>query len=230
LSALVAERFPELPDSVAAIVAGQVWVNGFPVRNPASHVARDASIVLRLPHALAGEAKLRAAMAAFAPPVAGLVAMDVGAAAGGFTRVLLEAGARRVYAVDAGHGQLLGSLRQDPRVVNLEATNLGALSGQLIPDSIELVVIDVSYISLADAIPQLEAVVFADDAELIALVKPMFELGLDAPPPDAQLPSALANATRGIELAPWTILGSIASPVTGQRGAKELLVRARRRR
>ncbi len=78
---------------------------------------------------LRGEAKLRAALAAFDVRVTGRVCLDVGAAAGGFTRVLLEAGASRVYAVDAGFGQLLGSLRQDPRVVNLEATNVAALDG-----------------------------------------------------------------------------------------------------
>jgi 23S rRNA (cytidine1920-2'-O)/16S rRNA (cytidine1409-2'-O)-methyltransferase len=205
-----------------------VLVDGFPVRNPDSLVAKTASVVLRAPQVLAGEAKLRAALAAFAPAVRDRVALDVGAAAGGFTRVLLEAGARRVYAVDAGHGQLLGSLRQDPRVVNLEATNLGEMTRELVPDAIELVTIDVSYISLAAALPQLETVAFAGGAELIALVKPMFELGLDAPPPDVRLPDALAVATLGIERAPWRVIGSIASPVTGHRGAKELLVHARR--
>lgn len=185
----------------------------------------------RPPQPLAGEAKLRAALAAFAPPlvVAGRVAADIGAAAGGFTRVLLEAGARRVYAIDAGHGQLLGSLRQDPRVVNLEATNLGALAG-VVPEPIELVTIDVSYISLASALPQLEAgLAFAADAWLVALVKPMFELGLDAPPPDELLVVALARAVNAIDALPWIVTGAIASPVTGHRGAKELLVCARRR-
>jgi 23S rRNA (cytidine1920-2'-O)/16S rRNA (cytidine1409-2'-O)-methyltransferase len=227
LSAIVAERFPG-SDAIAEIVAGNVLVDGFPVRNPDSLVGKSASVVLRAPQVLAGEAKLRAALAALAPAVVERIAIDVGAAAGGFTRVLLEAGARRVYAVDAGHGQLLGSLRQDPRVVNLEATNLGALSRELVPDAIELVTIDVSYISLAAAVPQLEVLAFAGDAELIALVKPMFELGLDAPPPDDRLPDALALATIGIERAPWRVVGSIASPVTGHRGAKELLVHALR--
>jgi 23S rRNA (cytidine1920-2'-O)/16S rRNA (cytidine1409-2'-O)-methyltransferase len=205
-----------------------VLVDGFPVRNPDSLVAKTASVALRAPQVLAGEAKLRAAIATFAPAIRDRVALDVGAAAGGFTRVLLEAGARRVYAVDAGHGQLLGSLRQDPRVVNLEATNLGELTRELVPDAIELVTIDVSYISLAAALPQLETIVFAHDAELVALVKPMFELGLDAPPPDARLRDALAHATLGIERASWHVTGSIASPVTGHRGAKELLLHATR--
>ena len=82
---------------------------------------------------LRGEAKLRAALAGFDVRAAGRVCLDLGAAAGGFTRVLLEAGAARVYAVDAGFGQLLGSLRQDPRVVNLEATNVAALDTRWFP-------------------------------------------------------------------------------------------------
>ncbi len=192
-------------------------------------VARDASIVLRTPQPLAGEAKLRAALAAFAPPIADRIALDVGAAAGGFTRVLLEAGARRVYAVDAGFGQLLGSLRQDARVVNLERTNLGALDRTLVPDVIDIVTIDVSYISLASAVPQLADLAFAPDCDLVALVKPMFELALsEAPTDDAALARALRLATGAIEQAGWSIVGSIASPVRGHHGAKELLVHARR--
>jgi len=101
---------------------------------------------------LRGEAKLRAALSGFGVGVTGRVCLDLGAAAGGFTRVLLEAGAARVYAVDAGFGQLLGSLRQDPRVVNLEATNVAALDTALVPDAIELVTIDVSYLALAAAV------------------------------------------------------------------------------
>lgn len=192
-------------------------------------VARDASIVLRTPQPLAGEAKLGAALAAFAPPVAGRIALDVGAAAGGFTRVLLEAGAARVYAVDVGFGQLLGSLRQDPRVVNLERTNLGELDAERVPDRIEIVTIDVSYISLARALPQLERVAFAPDADLIALVKPMFELAMaEAPLDDASLAKALRRASAGIEAAGWTVVATMPSPVLGHHGAKELLVHARR--
>lgn len=192
-------------------------------------VAPDASIVLRTPQPLAGEAKLRAAFAAFAPPLAGRVALDIGAAAGGFTRVLLEAGARKVYAVDVGFGQLLGSLRQDPRVVNLERTNLGELDTSFVPDPIDIVTIDVSYIALARALPQLDRVVLARDADLIALVKPMFELAL-AEPPSAEdvLAEALRRASAGIEAAGWAVVASIPSPVLGHHGAKELLVHARR--
>jgi 23S rRNA (cytidine1920-2'-O)/16S rRNA (cytidine1409-2'-O)-methyltransferase len=199
------------------------------VRNPRSLVHEGASIVVVEPRALRGEPKLQAALGAFRVEVRGRVALDVGAAAGGFTRVLLAAGARRVYAVDAGVGQLLGSLRRDPRVVNLEATNLGELSRRLVPEPVDLVTLDLSYLALASAVPQLERVHGLGRAELVALVKPQFELRLAAPPEDeAVLQTALAHAVAGIEDAGWRVLASLRSPVTGARGAIEFFVRARK--
>jgi 23S rRNA (cytidine1920-2'-O)/16S rRNA (cytidine1409-2'-O)-methyltransferase len=164
----------------------------------------------------------------FAVDVHGRIALDVGAAAGGFTRALLAAGAARVYAVDAGSGQLLGSLRQDPRVVNLERTNLGELERGLVLERVDVVTIDVSYLSLADAVPQLDAVELAAAADLVALVKPQFELGLAEPPRPEQLPLALAHALAGIETAGWRVLADCESPVRGARGAVEFFVHARR--
>lgn len=196
--------------------------------NPASMVDRGSSVVFRPPAALRGEAKLKAALDGFGVDMTGRVALDCGASAGGFTRVLLEAGAARVYAVDAGIGQLVGSLRQDPRVVNLEGTNLGALDRTLVPDRIDRFTLDLSYLSLADAVPQLDRVDIAADAEIVALVKPMFELHLGAPPPDDRLDEALDRAVAGITAAGWRVVASLRSPVLGARGAVELLVHARR--
>lgn len=157
------------------------------------------------------------------------MALDAGAAAGGFTRALLDAGARRVYAVDAGFGQLLGSLRQDSRVVNLERTNLGELDPRLIPDEVELVTLDLSYLALADAVPQLSRLRVARGCELIALVKPQFELGLPAPPSEKQAPTAaVGRAAAGITAAGWTVVGSIRSPLPGGRGAIEFFTHARK--
>ena len=173
--------------------------------------------------------KVEAALAAFDVRVADRVALDVGAAAGGFTLVLLRAGARRVYAVDAGHGQLLGSLRQDGRVVNLEATNLGDLERTLVPEPVDLVTLDLSYLPLRAAVPQLERVAISAQADAIALVKPQFELGL------AQLPTGrneLCKATRrardAFDDAGWRVRALIRSPVTGARGAIEFLLHATR--
>jgi 23S rRNA (cytidine1920-2'-O)/16S rRNA (cytidine1409-2'-O)-methyltransferase len=181
------------------------------------------------PARLRGELKLEAALAVFDLPIAGRVALDVGASAGGFTRVLLAQGAKHVYAADAGHGQLLGSLRQDPRVTNLEATNLGELDRSLVPRVVDVVTLDLSYLSLRLAVPQLGRIDLAGDADAIALVKPQFELGLEA------LPRTVAERARAVETARaafegcgWRILAELDSPVRGSRGAIEHLLHARR--
>lgn len=157
------------------------------------------------------------------------MALDVGAAAGGFTRVLLGAGARRVYAVDAGFGQLLGSLRQDSRVVNLEATNVAQLDADMVPEPIDVVTVDVSYLSLASAVCQLERVRIRPGAELVGLVKPMFELRLASAPTDsATARRAAEQAAAGLARCGWTLLHTVPSPVTGARGAVEMLLHAAR--
>ncbi|HCG02179.1 MAG TPA: TlyA family rRNA (cytidine-2'-O)-methyltransferase [Chloroflexi bacterium] len=229
LLSAVRHAFPSLEDPEQAIGEGKISVDGSVNRNAQSAVGAGSQISLAQPSILRGEAKLRAALERFEVPVEGRVALDVGAAAGGFTKVLLERGARLVYAVDAGHGQLLGSLRQDPRVRNLEATNLGTLDKKLVPDPIELFTLDLSYLSLADAAPQLERVGISDHADLVALVKPMFELHLSRPPEDAASQQrALELAREGIAKAGWEVVSWMDSPVTGARGAVEFLVHATR--
>ena len=111
----------------------------------------------------------------------------------------------------------------------MESTNLGALDGRLVPEAIELVTIDVSYLPLARAVPQLGRVAMAPDAELVALVKPMFELGLGAPPAEEGLPEALCQAVAGVEAAGWIVRATMRSPVPGAGGAIELFLAARRR-
>lgn len=197
------------------------------MRRPRPPRAPDLLATTHAP--LRGEAKLRAALTEFGVQVTGRVCLDLGAAAGGFTRVLLESGAARVYAVDAGFGQLLGSLRQDERVVNLEATNVSVLDSQLIPEAIEAVTIDVSYLALAAAVAQLDRITIAPGADLIGLVKPMFELRLARAPVDPEtVDAATARAVAGIAETGWEIVGVMPSPVLGGRGAVEALVHARR--
>lgn len=229
---LVTQARPDV-DAERAIKRGRVVVDGRTLTNPASLVRRDAAITIReTSHdVLRGEAKLAAALRTFAVPLEGRVALDLGAAAGGFTRVLLHGGVRRVYAVDVGFGQLLGSLRQHPAVVNLERTNLADLSPQLVPARIDIVTVDLSYISLARAVPQLnDRVVFSPDADLVALIKPQFELGLREPPTEAgQLARAVEGASTGVEQAGWTVTETEESPVRGTRGAIEFLLHAARR-
>jgi 23S rRNA (cytidine1920-2'-O)/16S rRNA (cytidine1409-2'-O)-methyltransferase len=224
-------QLPETDGLEALITAGRVLVDGVVRTNPSALVRPDARVTIVGPTVLRGEAKLRAALTAFHVPVSGRVALDIGASAGGFTKVLLECGARRVYAVDAGHGQLLGSLRQDARVVNLEATNVGDLSTTLVPESIDLVTIDVSYLSLSSAAEQANRASITPGAYLVGLVKPMFELRRPTPPADAaDLTRALSVAVAGVEAAGWRVVGTMDSPVRGARGAVEMLLAAERPR
>jgi 23S rRNA (cytidine1920-2'-O)/16S rRNA (cytidine1409-2'-O)-methyltransferase len=217
---------PHIIDPVAAIAAGVVRVDGAVITNPRGLVRRDSAVSVARPGSPRGAPKLRAAFEAFGGPAPGSVALDVGASTGGFTTELLAWGVGRVYAVDAGHGQLLGALRQDPRVINLERTNLGALSRAVVPDVVDLVTIDVSYVSLAAAIPQVSrSVALADGARLIALVKPMFELALARPPEEeVVLTVALEQAVGGMEGAGWMVSQTMRSPVMGRHGAIEFLV------
>jgi 23S rRNA (cytidine1920-2'-O)/16S rRNA (cytidine1409-2'-O)-methyltransferase len=221
---------PEIHDPFASITAGHVSVDGVVLTNPRGLVRRHGVIAVAKNRPLRGALKLRAALTGFALSADGRIAVDLGASTGGFTTALLEAGARRVYAIDAGYGQLLGSLRQDERVVNLERTNLGTLTSTRVPEVVDLVTIDLSYLTLADAVPQLEVMSFAPQAELIGLVKPMYELRLPRPPTDAAvLGEALRHAVSGIESAPWRVRGHMPSPVKGGRGAIEFILHARRR-
>jgi len=227
---VVAERDSLLGDPAQLILAGRVSVAGHVVDNPASLVRSDAAIAIVHDVPLRGEAKLRAALERFGVPVRSRVALDLGAAAGGFTRVLLQAGAAKVYAVDAGFGQLLGSLRQEPRVVNLERTNLSVLDSALVPDEIELVTADLSYVALGTAIGQVTGRVrLAPHSDLVGLVKPQFELGRSEPPTaSGELDAAVEAAIDGVEGAGWAVRGTMESPVHGSRGSVEFLLHATR--
>lgn len=163
-------------------------------------------------------------------PVASRVALDLGASAGGFTTALLARGVNRVYAADTGIGQLVGRLRNDARVVNLEGHNLGLLDTTVVPESVELVTVDLSFLALAETVPQLERIRPSRDADLVALVKPTFELrraGLA--PSEADVVEAVDLATRAVQAASWTVLGHCMAPTTGRRGAREAFLHGRRR-
>jgi 23S rRNA (cytidine1920-2'-O)/16S rRNA (cytidine1409-2'-O)-methyltransferase len=225
----LARRYPSLQDPRATICAGEILVNGIARSNPASLVSASDAITVAPKRQLRGSPKLAHALDVFAVVVDGRVAIDIGAAAGGFTEVLLARGAVRVYAVDAGHGQLRGTLRQDPRVINLERTNLGDLDRKIVPEPVEIITIDLSYLSLARAAPQLKALRTAQTADLVALVKPAYELGLGSLPQDeAVIAQAVRRATTGLSAAGWLVCGAARSPVLGGRGAIEWLVHARR--
>jgi 23S rRNA (cytidine1920-2'-O)/16S rRNA (cytidine1409-2'-O)-methyltransferase len=234
LTTLIRRRFPTVVDASAVIASGRVLVDGAPASNPAARVRADASVRITKHRPLRGTIKLRAALDAFGLDPRGTVALDVGAAAGGFTQALLDAGARRVYALDAGVGQLRGWLRADPRVVNLEGTNLGSLRGwarTMLPEPVDLVTLDLSYLAVADALPQLDRALLAPEAHLVALVKPTYELHSAALAADqARVDQAVGVATHAMRLEGWDVSSTVPSSVRGARGAVEVFVSARLRR
>jgi 23S rRNA (cytidine1920-2'-O)/16S rRNA (cytidine1409-2'-O)-methyltransferase len=222
---------PDVTDPVAAIEGRVLLVGGRVVTNRRSLVRADASVVVLRANRLRGEHKLEAALDRFGVSVADRTCLDLGAAAGGFTRVLIRRGARRVFAVDVGYGQLRGELRSDARVVNLERTNLADV-GVVLPSDmvVDVVTMDLSYVALAEAVPQLEPLPFATEADLIGLVKPLFELRLAEPPIDEdELEQAVTHAVQGIEWSrTWRVVATMPSPVRGRNGAREWLIHARR--
>jgi 23S rRNA (cytidine1920-2'-O)/16S rRNA (cytidine1409-2'-O)-methyltransferase len=229
LLALVRRQFPEVDDPTGAIGRGEVIVNGASILNPRALVPADASVQIASSQQLRGTTKLAHVLRVLDLDLSGLVALDLGAAAGGFTQALLDAGAERVYAVDVGVGQLRGRLRLDPRVVNLERTNLADLDQELIRDPVDLVTMDLSYLAVADALPQLDRVPLGRTARLIALVKPTFELHrpeLAAQP--SELEEALTIATDALTRWQWRPVDTVPSPIPGSRGALEAFIYALR--
>ncbi len=227
LLTLLHRRYPGLDDPGQLIKEGAVLVNGVPTDNPRTRVRADASVRIRRPTVLRGTVKLAHALTAFGVRADGLVALDLGAAAGGFTQALLDAGVARVYAVDAGLGQLRGWLRASPRVISLERTNLARLDRRLIGEPVDLITMDLSYLAVAGAIGQLDRRMLAPGAQLIALVKPTFELHsavlADQP---GQVAAAVAAVERALAGHGWRVLGREPSPVPGARGAVEVFVHA----
>ena len=161
------------------ILAGDVLVGDRPATKPGAVVAADAVLRLRkTPSAYVsrGGEKLAGALDAFGLDVAGKVALDVGASTGGFTDCLLRRGARRVFALDVGYGQLAWTLRQDERVTVLERTNARRLEASMLTEAPDLATVDVSFISLALVLPAVAAVL-RPAGSMVALVKPQFEVG-----------------------------------------------------
>ena len=161
------------------VMSGLVYVNGQKADKPGTPVSPDAKIEVRgeaLPFVSRGGYKLDKALKVFPVDPAGKHCIDCGASTGGFTDVLLQHGAARVYAVDVGYGQLAWKLRCDERVVNLERTNLRYVTDEQIPEKLALAVMDVSFISIRLVLPAVQQLLLPD-ADLICLIKPQFEAG-----------------------------------------------------
>lgn len=171
--------FPSREKARAAIMAGLVLVERDRVDKPGTKVEETAQIDIRgdaIPYVSRGGLKLEKAMALFEYDLAGLVCMDIGASTGGFTDCMLQNGASKVYAVDVGYGQLDWKLRNDPRVVVMERTNIRHVIPSAIPDPIDFISVDVSFISLKLVLPVAKTLL-APRGKLIALIKPQFEAG-----------------------------------------------------
>ena len=163
----------------AVIMSGLVFVDGKRVDKCGAQVAENAVIEVRgktLPYVSRGGLKLEKAMQCFPLNLKGVTAMDCGASTGGFTDCMLQNGAVKVYAVDVGYGQLGWKLRQDPRVVCMERTNARYLTAEQIPEALDFVSVDVSFISLGLILPALRPLL-AERADLVCLIKPQFEAG-----------------------------------------------------
>jgi 23S rRNA (cytidine1920-2'-O)/16S rRNA (cytidine1409-2'-O)-methyltransferase len=220
-------------EAQALIHAGQIELDGTRRVKPGQLVADDASVVLLEGPRWASRAgeKLAAALDAFGIDATGLACLDAGASTGGFTDVLLSRGARIVYAVDVGRAQLVQRLREDPRVVSMERTNLRTL--EALPEPIDLVTLDLSFISLRLVLPAVRALT-APAGRVVALVKPQFEAGREDVPRGGVVRDAsvwqrvLTGLALDAERARLRAHRAIRSPITGGDGNVEFLVDLRR--
>jgi 23S rRNA (cytidine1920-2'-O)/16S rRNA (cytidine1409-2'-O)-methyltransferase len=235
LDVMLAERgLAESREKAQALVlAGEVLVNGVKARKPGQSVPAGADLqVLQRPlYVGRGGLKLEAAIDRFNIQVAGRVCLDVGSSTGGFTDCLLQRGASRVYAVDVGTGQLDWKLRNDPRVVVREQVNARYLSGNVVPEPIDLAVCDVSFISITMILPVLPNLL-AKSAEMVILVKPQFELERHQVGRGGIIrdPALHQQASRRVEDAVRQLgfqTDIIPSPILGAEGNQEFLLHAR---
>lgn len=219
----------------ALIEAGVVLVNGVVAKKPSQKVTDDAELVVtKNPNPWVSRAalKLDYALKEFGLSPNAAVCLDVGASTGGFTEVLLASGASKVYALDVGHGQLHSSLRDDPRVVNIEGVNARDIPDGLIP-AVDWIVTDVSFISLEKALPVPLSLAKAG-AILVALVKPQFEVGrANIGKGGIVRDSAAQSRSRDrievfLEIEGWQVTNRGESPIKGGDGNIEYLVSARR--
>jgi 23S rRNA (cytidine1920-2'-O)/16S rRNA (cytidine1409-2'-O)-methyltransferase len=226
---LLEQKDPPIDDPHAALAEFRVTVDGAVVTNPSSLVRADARVVVKAPRTPQGVRKLGHALDRFGIDLHDRFGLDLGACTGGFTLAMLERGAARVAAVDVGFGQLLGSLQQNDRVLNLERTNVADVTPELIGGHPEVVVVDVTKLSLREVGRQIAVNdVPAPGTDLVGLVKPMFELGWgELPTTDADLAEALRRAVDGLVAEGWEVVATMESEVRGHRGAVEYFVHAR---
>jgi 23S rRNA (cytidine1920-2'-O)/16S rRNA (cytidine1409-2'-O)-methyltransferase len=213
-------------------MAGSVRVDDQVVDKPGALISVGCRVEVRgddLPYVSRGGLKIEGALKRFGLDVAGWVCMDVGASTGGFSDCLLQRGAGRVYAVDVGYGQIAWRLRQDPRVVVIERTNIRYLPADRIPERIDLIAIDVSFISLKIVVPAV-LTFLKPQGRLLPLIKPQFEVGkgqvgkggvVRDPEQRARVLSELDSFFRGLGL---SCSQAVPSPIEGPKGNREFFM------
>lgn len=215
-------------------MAGAVFSGERKLAKPGDMLAEDAPLEVRgkdHPWVSRGGIKLDHGLAHFGLDVSGAVALDVGSSTGGFTDVLLSRGAAKVYAIDVGTNQLAWKLRQDPRVVVHEQTNARFLTADQVPEPIDIVVCDASFIALAKVL-EAPLKLVGPGAKLVALVKPQFEAGREdvgkgGVVRDPEVHERVCAQAKGwVESQGWTVLGVTPSPITGPEGNIEFLLGA----
>lgn len=224
-------------DARELIESGSVLVNGFIVGKVASQVDEASSIALtndREMYVSRGARKLLGALEHFGiESLAGLRALDAGASTGGFTEVLIKRGIDKVYAVDVGYGQIAWSLQNDPHVVVIDRTNIRDLVVDQIEGRVDLIVADLSFISLCTVMPALAALI-KDDGEMLLMVKPQFEVGKDDLSAGGVVRNPLLRkeSVRNVAMTAWElgfgVLGVVASSLPGPSGNVEYFLRLRR--
>lgn len=238
LDALLVERglFATRAQAKTAIEAGGVRVDGAPARKPAQPTPADARLEARAAHPWAsrGGVKLAHALDAFAIDPAGMIALDVGASTGGFVDVLLTRGAAKVYAVDVGRDQLVARLRADPRVACLEGVDARTLDETYVPDAVDLITCDASFIGLEKVLGAALRRA-APGAWLVALFKPQFQVGPKAVgkggivKDDAATAAAFDVVVGWLDAQGFDVREVVDSPILGGDGNRERLIAARRR-
>lgn len=219
-------------------MAGNVLVDDVPATKAGQQVPEDARLRLRgqdHPYVSRGGLKLEAALRAFWIDATGRDCLDVGASTGGFTQVLLVSGARKVFAVDAGHGQMDWQIRTDPRVVVLEKTNARHLDYELLGQKVDIIVMDVSFISIEKIIPALLVFDQPGHTDWVTLIKPQFEVGRDKVgkggivSDEADRQAVVERITAFALAHGLERRGLIDSPIAGSDGNREFLAHWRRR-
>ena len=215
----------------AFIMEGKVLVDGAMIDKPGVKVTGEAEIRLQEedpPYVSRGGRKLKGAIEAFGIDPTGMVVMDVGASTGGFTDCILQEGARKVYAVDVGYGQLAWKLQQDPRVVNLERRNIRYLKREEVDEDVDLILIDTSFISIEKFLSHLLG--FLKNGAILGLIKPQFEVGKGevgkgGVVKDAVLHQKVIDRISGFcHSLRLRVLGVIESPLLGPKGNKEFFI------